>query len=253
MNEATLPPEEASMWLRLGLRAVRAGDYAEARRYFQWAREAAPDNVVALLWSAGLASNREQAVTLLTRVLELEPHNEHARAGMRALGQTDEILAPTNLGVAAGEGAAPLGDEEAPIYRKMGQEDAAPSVGHPEPWSRWLLAMLLAAVALVIVGLLAFAQWRGSLRFFGAPLELASPTRPPDPTVIVPVVTETLAPLVTPGQPPGDSGTSNAGESSAPVPTAPPTVTSAPDPPSSMFPTSAIGAGLSSPTSPMSC
>ena len=91
MNEATLPPEEASMWLRLGLRAVRAGDYAEARRYFQWAREAAPDNVVALLWSAGLAGNRDQAVALLTRVLELEPHNEHARAGMRALGQADDM------------------------------------------------------------------------------------------------------------------------------------------------------------------
>jgi tetratricopeptide (TPR) repeat protein len=201
VNEATLPPEEASMWLRLGLRAARAGDYAEARRYFQWAREAAPDNVVALLWSAGLAGNRDQAVALLTRVLELEPHNEHARAGLRALGQADDTPGPTNLGVASDERGVPMGDAEAPIYRKVGQEDTTPTVGRPEQWSRWLLAMLLAAVVLVLVGFLALAQLRGSLSFFGVPLDVASPTRPPDPTVIMPVVTETLAPLETSEQP----------------------------------------------------
>lgn len=77
------PPNDAVMWLRRGLRAVQAGDRVQARRCFQAARDANPDEIVALLWLAWLAPSREESLALLSRVLELDPTNERARAGIR--------------------------------------------------------------------------------------------------------------------------------------------------------------------------
>jgi lipoprotein-anchoring transpeptidase ErfK/SrfK len=69
--------------LRYGLSAAHAGHYAQARRLFQAALDRDADNIVALLWLAGLASTRNESLTLLSRVLELDPKNEPARAGIR--------------------------------------------------------------------------------------------------------------------------------------------------------------------------
>jgi lipoprotein-anchoring transpeptidase ErfK/SrfK len=69
--------------LRYGLSAVHAGHYAQARRLFQAALDRDADNIVALLWLAGLASTRNESLTLLSRALELDPQNEPARAGIR--------------------------------------------------------------------------------------------------------------------------------------------------------------------------
>ncbi len=70
-------------WLRRGILAARAGDRGEARRCFAAAREVEPNNIVALLWSAWLAIAPQESVELLIRVLDLDPKNEHARAGLR--------------------------------------------------------------------------------------------------------------------------------------------------------------------------
>lgn len=83
MSEFLQPPNDAVMWLRRGLRAVQAGDRMQARRCFEAARDANPDEIVALLWLAWLASSREESLALLSRVLELDPTNERARAGIR--------------------------------------------------------------------------------------------------------------------------------------------------------------------------
>ena len=70
-------------WLRRGILAARAGDRGEARRCFAAAREVDPDNIVALLYSAWLAPTQQESMALLIRALELDPKNEHARAGLR--------------------------------------------------------------------------------------------------------------------------------------------------------------------------
>jgi tetratricopeptide (TPR) repeat protein len=77
------PPNEAVMWLRRGLRAVHAGDRARARRCFQAAGDADPRNIVALLWLAWLVPSREESLALFVQVLELDPRNERAHAGIR--------------------------------------------------------------------------------------------------------------------------------------------------------------------------
>jgi tetratricopeptide (TPR) repeat protein len=219
------------MWLRLGLRAVRAGDYAEARRYFQWAHEARPDNVVALLWLAGLTDDRDAALALLNQVLELDPDNERARAGICALCRPEE--GPPAAGAAVVEPASPAEGPEVPIYRKVGQ-DAAPAVARPEQWSRWLLAMLLAAVALVIVVWLAFGQLRNSVMPLLAPEALPAITEMPAPaiTAVVPAspsaggkTTHTAAPpataLTAPSTAPSRTATPHANPDEAPTPEVP--------------------------------
>jgi hypothetical protein len=69
--------------LRRGLLAERAGDHAEARHWFQAALDTDPDNITALLWSAWMASTGQESLALLSRVLELDPENKRARAGIR--------------------------------------------------------------------------------------------------------------------------------------------------------------------------
>jgi lipoprotein-anchoring transpeptidase ErfK/SrfK len=83
--------------LRYALSRAHAGDYAQARRLFQAARDRDADNIVALLWLAGLASTRDESLALLSRVLELDPKNEPARAGIRwarHLPPTDQDFSP---------------------------------------------------------------------------------------------------------------------------------------------------------------
>jgi lipoprotein-anchoring transpeptidase ErfK/SrfK len=86
--------------LRYGLSAAHAGNYAEARRLFQAALDRDADNVVALLWLAGLAPTRNESLALLSRVLELDPKNEPARAGIRWARQlplADQGSSPTTI------------------------------------------------------------------------------------------------------------------------------------------------------------
>ena len=77
------PENGVQWWLRQGLLAVHAGDSAEACRCFQTVCDADPDNITALLWLAWLAPTRQESLALLSRVLELDPKNERAHAGVR--------------------------------------------------------------------------------------------------------------------------------------------------------------------------
>lgn len=70
-------------WLRWGVSAARAGNHTLARRCFRAARDIDPDNIGALLWLGRLAHTRLESLTLFGRVLELDPKNEQAHAGIR--------------------------------------------------------------------------------------------------------------------------------------------------------------------------
>jgi len=77
------PENHVRASLRRGLSAARAGDHAEARYWFQVGLETDPDNINALLWLAWLAPSGRESLSLLSRVLELDPKNERARAAIR--------------------------------------------------------------------------------------------------------------------------------------------------------------------------
>ncbi len=83
MTNLQEPKDRVRSSLRRGLVAARAGDHAEARRWLRVALETEPDNIIALLWLAWLVPSRQESLTLLSRVLELDPKNERARAALR--------------------------------------------------------------------------------------------------------------------------------------------------------------------------
>ena len=83
MTNTEITESHVRLFLRRGLSAARADDLAEARRCFQAVLDKDPDNITALLWLAWLAPSRRQSLTLLSRVLELDPANERAQAAIR--------------------------------------------------------------------------------------------------------------------------------------------------------------------------
>ena len=99
MKEGQNMPDDARIWKSRGVRAVRAGDQAQARRCFLAARDAQPDDLDVLLWLAWLAPTRQESLSLLARVLDLNPSNERARAAIRwARRRPDADAAPAEMG-----------------------------------------------------------------------------------------------------------------------------------------------------------
>jgi tetratricopeptide (TPR) repeat protein len=123
-------------WLRRGVLAARSDDYAGARRCFQAARDADPDNVFALLWLAWLAHSRLESLALFSRVLELDPDNENAHAGIRwamrrppAGGQDEDLMRVSQLpGMQEGSTAVPvfLRDASRPPTAQVGVRGDVP-------------------------------------------------------------------------------------------------------------------------------
>ena len=68
--------------LKAGIDAARAGRGEEARTHLQTVLDADANNIPALFWMAFVASSPQKSVALLERVLELEPDNERAKAGI---------------------------------------------------------------------------------------------------------------------------------------------------------------------------
>jgi len=68
--------------INLGVKAHKAGDNKSAWLYFQAALRENPQNVTALLWLAYLSEDYEKCIFLLERVLELDPENKRASAGL---------------------------------------------------------------------------------------------------------------------------------------------------------------------------
>ncbi|GAB4527860.1 MAG: hypothetical protein Kow0063_03550 [Anaerolineae bacterium] len=121
-------------WLQRGLRAAHAGDRAGARRYFQEARNLDQDNIIALLWLAWLAPSRRESLALFCRVLELDPENKHALAGLewiRSRGGSEQdctSLAQTTPAVRDASAWAHAGQQPGsqPLSRPMPEPAALP-------------------------------------------------------------------------------------------------------------------------------
>ncbi|MCS6881803.1 MAG: hypothetical protein RMK84_07475 [Oscillochloridaceae bacterium] len=81
--------------LQLGIEAARDNKKEEARQLFRLLTRQEPTNVQGWLWLAGVAENREERQAALERVLELDPDNEMAIKGLKALGVHPATPAPS--------------------------------------------------------------------------------------------------------------------------------------------------------------
>jgi twitching motility two-component system response regulator PilG len=71
--------------LRDGVAAARAGDLINARALLNRAVAAQPQSELAWLWLASVAETPGEAINCWRRTLEINPQQEHARAGLRRL------------------------------------------------------------------------------------------------------------------------------------------------------------------------
>ncbi len=248
-------------WLRRGILAARAGDRAEARRCFTAARAVEPDNIVALLYSAWLAPDPQESTALLIRVLELDPKNEHAHAGLRwARRQPPSSQKPPDPPPSDGPGGgdAPPGPE-APSDPSVLRDALLSSdiqegarKGAVAQRARRLigpLGLLLAVACLLVLAGVILVTWYSaasvlaSLPHLGteAPTALLAdaltPTFTAEPSAQPPVGTKTPAPTVEPthtpspsAQPPGGTATSSPTATLTPSPSPLPTETDTPVP-----------------------
>lgn len=78
MTQETVP-----QLLQNGVTSAKAGDKVQARRWFGQVIEIDPNHEVAWIWLAGIAETPQEAGVYLERVLEINPGNERARAGLK--------------------------------------------------------------------------------------------------------------------------------------------------------------------------
>lgn len=100
--------------LQLGIEAARDNKKEEARQLFRLLTRQEPTNVQGWLWLAGVAETREERQAALERVLELDPDNEMALKGLRALGVTVTPRSATSESTASTTPEAPARPSEAP-------------------------------------------------------------------------------------------------------------------------------------------
>jgi lipoprotein-anchoring transpeptidase ErfK/SrfK len=219
-------------WLRRGILAARAGDRGEARRCFAAAREAEPNNIVALLWSAWLAVAPQESIALLSRALELEPKNEHARAGLRWARRRppsgEEPPDPPPPGGPGGDdsppGTEPPSDPAArhEILRSPDIQEGARKGAVAQRARRLIgpLGLLLAVACLLILAGMVLVTW------YSAAAVLASlPLRATELPTSLPVDTPTPD-----AQPPVGTPTFTVAPTDTPLPTATPADTPTPVP-----------------------
>ena len=76
---------DAKEILQLGIEAARDGNREEARNLFALLTKQDPTNIQAWLWLAGVSDNASQRRNALERALQIDPQNEMALRGLRAL------------------------------------------------------------------------------------------------------------------------------------------------------------------------
>ena len=70
-----------------GLTAARVGDHEDARRLLKQATEQMPHNIEAWLGLAGVVDLLEEKENCFTKVLDLDPDNSDAKAGLALVKQ----------------------------------------------------------------------------------------------------------------------------------------------------------------------
>jgi tetratricopeptide (TPR) repeat protein len=87
--------EQAQQLLQQGIAAAKAGQRDEARRLLQEAIRRDATNETAWLWLSGVASNDEERIFCLMKILEINPSNQNALKGLAKLG----VKPPSSTGI----------------------------------------------------------------------------------------------------------------------------------------------------------
>lgn len=93
---------DAKEILQLGIEAARDGNREEARQLFSLLTKQDPQNIQAWLWMAGVSDSQSQRRNALERALQIDPQNEMALRGLRALNNERQNTTNRNRSVLGG-------------------------------------------------------------------------------------------------------------------------------------------------------
>lgn len=139
-------PTETTLLLQKGIAAARSGRSSDARQMLEQVVESEPGNEMAWLWLSGLMTTIQQKRACLERVLQANPENVYARAGLTRLQDASlaeaDILEARLASVTSGHVSASLnpapGTETTQTVQAalVPQESAQPTNGREEqqPW-----------------------------------------------------------------------------------------------------------------------
>jgi lipoprotein-anchoring transpeptidase ErfK/SrfK len=243
--------------IHYGIRLVEEDQADAARPFFEKALERDPENVMALLWLAGLGDNAADSYRYLSRALELDPENARSHAAIRwnHWREQDEKMRAAGFEVAASgqrihkaagvSRAAPTWLSGLAIFIVFVGALASIYLGQPLP---------AAATAAQVDAVLVQAAQQGATTLPGVALEAMATPPPlatrvaafssPTESAIAPVSTE--PPSVTPTLPPAILPTETPATPTE-TPTLP-TATAEPPTPIVIWPTNTPAAVVSNPT-----
>jgi tetratricopeptide (TPR) repeat protein len=141
---------EAQDYFVRGMAAARGGQRTVAARLLREAVRLNPYHEHAWLWLSGVLDDRDDAIFCLRSVLDINPDNEGARAGLEQLAAapshaTESILAPWIEGESSGYGRR--GDERASWWAQWRD---AQTVWRSIRRFVWVIPLLLLAVTAVL-------------------------------------------------------------------------------------------------------
>lgn len=114
---------EANEILQLGIEAARDGNREEARNLFTLLTKQDPQNIQAWLWLAGVSDNPKLRRDALERAIAIDPNNEMALRGLRALGADRPSIVD--------RGRNALRERTGSLLGRSSQANARPSAGSP--------------------------------------------------------------------------------------------------------------------------
>jgi Tetratricopeptide repeat len=125
--------EKAQQWLAEGIAKAKAGQREEARELLLRVVERDERDALAWLWLSGVVDSDDDRRVALENVLEIEPENAAARAGLDWLDQQTLVQAsPTEVGSFRDESpAAPPIHDSAPEVEPVTEPDGCPYCGRP--------------------------------------------------------------------------------------------------------------------------
>ena len=218
MTQSQLPVDQL---IRYGVTLAQDDQPAAARKFFDKALERDPGNVTALLWLAGLGETGEDSLRYLARVLEIDPKNDRAHAGIRWARRRVGAPRPST------------GDTQptAPVKSAQPTEPIVPGASAPADSGQrnndhLVLGALLVLVVVaggVLIALLGLPA-QATAQSVAQATSTAAPT-----AVLPPSLTPTLPPSVTPTATPAPTDTPT--PTGTPAPTATPTETPLPPTP----------------------
>ena len=198
--------------VREGMAAARAGRRAEARRFFESVLRLDPRNEEAILWWAGLAQDPRTALAALARVLEINPHNQRARMGIRTV-RRQLVARSTSLGSAQ--------VQQPQEHERKGEGSRQRIVSAKPIASGYRLNVFFAGLALLVIALSCVLT---VVLLPNAPRAVWAAFNPTD----TPTVTATATSTPTPT--PTSTPTASATATSTATPTLTPTYTPSPTP-----------------------